>query len=536
MSQLKFYNSSTGQWEAVVIGGTGYAGSAGYNGSIGYTGSTGVGYAGSRGQDGVIGYNGSTGYNGSAGYTGSVGPSSITAINNQQNTGTGYIMIPNGTTAERPGSPYYGSMRYNSTTGFAEVYTVYGWGIFGASPPTITGVTPITYNGEAGTQFTITGTNFTNDAVISFIDASLTNYPAAATTFVNSTQLLATTPQDFTVAQGPLAVKVVQNSGTNTKTASINTGGSPVWTTASGTIGTYDDYSTAASVSVVATDPDSGATITYSLLSGSLPAGFNLSSGGVISGTTQIVSGDTTYSFTVRATDNAGNTADRAFSIVVTKIYRPNQITGLVGWWDFTTASNLASVTDSSGNGYTMATGTAPTASTLGNKNAAYFNGSSWLTSTLIPATGASARSLGAIVKNTSGTAPIQHIMHYGTATTSSAYGLCGPNNPGYWGNHFWGGTWASGTAVNDTGNQLLVVAYDGSTDRFYKNGALAGSSTVGISTGSGEGLKIASRINAPAEQALFTMGEAFAYNKALSATEIGYLKAYANRKYGISI
>jgi hypothetical protein len=464
------------------------------------------------------------------------GASTPSAVSDQTNTSTGYFDLPSGTTAQRPVSPDYGAMRYNTTTGFAEVYTVNGWGVFGASPPTITGVTPITYNGEAGTQFTITGTNFTNDAVVSFIDVSLVNYPAATTTFVNSTQLLATTPQDFTVAQGPLAVKVVQASGTNTKTASINTGGSPVWTTASGTIGTYDDYSTAASVSVVATDPDSGATITYSLLSGSLPAGFNLNSGGVISGTTQIVSGDTTYSFTVRATDNAGNTADRAFSIVVTKIYRPNQISGLVGWWDFTTAGNLASVADSSGNGYTMTTGTTPTASTLGNKNAAYFNGSSWLTSTLIPATGASARSLGAIVKNTSGTAPIQHIMHYGTATNVGAYGLCGPSNPGFWGNHYWGPAWTSSTAVNDTENQLLVVAYDGSTDRFYKNGTQIGSYTGGINTGSDEGLKIASRINPPSEQALFTMGEAFAYNKALSATEIGYLKAYANRKYGISI
>jgi hypothetical protein len=183
-----------------------------------------------------------------------------------------------------------------------------------------------------------------------------------------------------------------------------------------------------------------------------------------------------------------------------------------------------------------MSSGTAPTSTTLGTKTAANFNGSSWLNSTFIPATGTAARSLVAIVKNTSGSAPIQHIMHYGTASTNQAYGLCGPGNPGYWGNHYWGGSWSSGTAVNDTGNQLLAATYDGSTDRFYKNGTQIGSYASTLATGSGEGLKIGSRITAPAEQALFTMGEAFTYNKALSSTEIGYLRAYANRKYGISI
>jgi hypothetical protein len=325
------YSGSTGYAGSIgYSGSSGYSGSNGYSGSTGYVGSTGytgsIGYTGSFGYIGSIGYTGSAGYSGSTGfvgsigigYTGSVGPSSITAINNQQNTGTGYIMVPNGTTAERPVSPYYGAMRYNTTTGFAEVYTSGGWSIIGAAPPTITTVSPSTYNGESGTTFTINGTGFTSDAIVKFIDVNNTEFTASVVSFVNSTQLTATTPQDFTVAQEPLDVRVSQLSGIVTKLDCIDCGGSPSWTTTAGQIGGTIYSNGAVSTSVAATDPDSGATITYSVYSGALPSGLSLNnSTGAITGTAPSPGSDTTYNFTIRVTDNAGNTADRAFSIVV---------------------------------------------------------------------------------------------------------------------------------------------------------------------------------------------------------------------------
>jgi hypothetical protein len=233
-------------------------------------------------------------------------------------TATGNLQIPTGNTAQRPNSPTNGLMRYNTETGLAEIYTSSGWGVFGSQPPTISTVSPGTYSGESGTEFTINGANFTNDAVVKFVDVNNTEYSAAIVTFVNASQLLATTPQDFTVAQGPLDVKVTQISGTVTKLNCIDTGGSPGWVTTAGQIGGTIYRNGSVSVTVSATDPDSGASVTYSVLSGALPSGLSLnSSTGVISGTAPDVGSDTTYNFTLRATDNAGNTSDRAFSMVI---------------------------------------------------------------------------------------------------------------------------------------------------------------------------------------------------------------------------
>ena len=67
-------------------------------------------------------------------------------------------------------------------------------------------------------------------------------------------------------------------------------------------------------------DDDSTAVTSYSLQSGSLPGGFTLdgdSSIGTISGTETGSSATTTYTFTIRATDNESQTTDRQFTITV---------------------------------------------------------------------------------------------------------------------------------------------------------------------------------------------------------------------------
>jgi hypothetical protein len=246
------------------------------------------------------------------------GASTPSALSDQQNTSTGYFMIPNGTTAQRPVSAQYGALRYNTTTGFAEVYTSGGWTVMGAPPPVITTVTPSTYSGESGTTFTINGSNFTSDAIVKFIDVNNTEYTATLTTLINSTQLTATTPQDFTVAQEPLDVRVIQLSGTVTRLDCIDTGGIPGWSTSAGQIGGNIYRNASVNTSVAATDSDANATLVYSVLSGTLPSGLSLNpSTGAITGTAPNVGSDTTYNFTLRVTDNAGNTADRAFSMIV---------------------------------------------------------------------------------------------------------------------------------------------------------------------------------------------------------------------------
>ena len=68
-------------------------------------------------------------------------------------------------------------------------------------------------------------------------------------------------------------------------------------------------------MTVAATD-GSETVDTFAIVSGSLPSGLSLNtSTGVISGTAAAVGSDTTSNFTIRATDDEGQTADRAFTL-----------------------------------------------------------------------------------------------------------------------------------------------------------------------------------------------------------------------------
>ena len=228
--------------------------------------------------------------------------------------GTGAALLPKGTTGQRPASPVTGYIRFNTTTDCYEQYTSLGWASISA-PPAITTISPTTYSGETGTTITVNGANFAAGATVTFITNAGTAYAASATTFVNTSQVTATTPQDFTLADEPLDVKVTNPNGLSTTLAdSLDCGSSPSWTTASGNVfdGADDDIST----SIAATDPDSGATITYGATS--LPAGvsINTSTGAITGSLSTPVSSATTYSFTGSATDNAGNANTRSFNII----------------------------------------------------------------------------------------------------------------------------------------------------------------------------------------------------------------------------
>ena len=231
----------------------------------------------------------------------------------------GVLTIPSGTTAQRPASPAVGTLRYNTTLGFMEQYTGDGWqGV--APPPAISSISPTNFNGEQGTQFTINGTSFDAGATVKFITNNNVEYIAATVSRISSSQLTATTPQDFTVADEPLKVRVINSSGlTSTLENAIDCGGTPTWVTTAGSLNVqFDTVGSFTFATLAATDPDAGSTITYSVTSGSLPGGLTLnSSTGVISGTPSNVTADTTSNFTVTATDNAGNATARAFSITV---------------------------------------------------------------------------------------------------------------------------------------------------------------------------------------------------------------------------
>jgi hypothetical protein len=230
--------------------------------------------------------------------------------------GTGAIQVPSGTQAQRP-STAMGQIRYNSDAGVVEVNDSLGWTPIAASP-FITGVSPTSFNGVSGTVFTITGSSFSTSPTVKFVTASGTEYNATSVTRNSATSITASTPQNFTVADEPLSVKVINSSGLSfTLASAIDCGGSPSWSTASGSLATIYDLSRSGnSYQLSATEPD-GQTISYSITVGALPSGMSMSSAGLINGTPNAVASDTTSSFTVRASDPAGNYSDRGFSITV---------------------------------------------------------------------------------------------------------------------------------------------------------------------------------------------------------------------------
>ena len=227
-----------------------------------------------------------------------------------------HLVIPKGTTAQRDPAAVVGSLRYNTTTGFFETFTSSGWGTV-ATPPSITSITPSNFNGEAGATFTVNGAFFDVDTVAVFKGANGTEYAAATVTFVSSTQITLTNATNLPVANEPFKIKVTNGAGLSVEsTQGIDAGSVPAFTTATGTIATTTSWDEAVSVTVQATDAEN--TISgYSLTEGNLPVGLSLNTTtGAITGTST-AQATTTYTFTIGATDSAGNTNTRQFNIQI---------------------------------------------------------------------------------------------------------------------------------------------------------------------------------------------------------------------------
>lgn len=110
-------------------------------------------------------------------------------------------------------------------------------------------------------------------------------------------------------------VRASDGFGSIDKTFTINiTNDTPVWQTAGGSIGAWEaDISH--SFNFLATDPNNDP-VTYTLVSGSLPAGVTLSSDGMLSGTPTEAN---VFNFTIAASDNRGGSTERSFTLTVEK-------------------------------------------------------------------------------------------------------------------------------------------------------------------------------------------------------------------------
>ena len=198
----------------------------------------------------------------------------------------------------------------------------------GGNSPTITSIVYIgddTATSTAGGDIvTLNGTNFNTGVTV-----LVANVQATQVTRVSATQLTFVAPAN--TAGNYILYVVNTDGGVAISVPGIQYSGVPTWTTSAGSLGTPDT-----SVSFTTTIAATGdAPISYTIVSGALPAGINLNtSTGVISGTTPSVVSSTTYNFTVRATDPQNQDTDRVFSLTVS----PN----VVGQQQYTTAGTYS--------------------------------------------------------------------------------------------------------------------------------------------------------------------------------------------------
>ena len=197
-----------------------------------------------------------------------------------------------------------------------KAYDGTGWDTLGSAPvPIITGIAPDNIAGSASTAVIINGSNFESGSIVKLVNTSGTELFTISTTFNNARSLQFLTPA-LTASAGPYDVKVINpDNQISILENALSLGNSPIWTTVSGSLGQINDGSRSTrTFTVSAYDPDGGV-VTYSIISGNLPTGMSISSGGLISGTTTAVASNTTYAFTLRATDQSGLVSDRDFSI-----------------------------------------------------------------------------------------------------------------------------------------------------------------------------------------------------------------------------
>lgn len=195
--------------------------------------------------------------------------------------------------------------------------------------PTVSGISPTITTPSTPTAITVTGANFAATPLVSAQNTSTGAVTVAtAVSFTSSTSITAT----VSLVAGTYKLYVENPDGNavlTTQTLTVSTG--PSWTTSAGSLGTFAAGSSISGLNVVATS-DTNVTVTEVTspltLTGNTdtPAStMNLTLSGTpattatytISGTAPSPTSETTYNFTLRATDADSQTTDRAFSITI---------------------------------------------------------------------------------------------------------------------------------------------------------------------------------------------------------------------------
>ena len=265
--------------------------------------------------------------------------------------------IPFGNTAGRPANPATGKLYSNGEAARLELYTATGWQNIVQEVPGVASITG-TYSESANSgTITIAGTNFVSGAIASAIGTNGAEVLASSTTYNSLVQLTAIFT-GLSNAYEPYDIKVTNPSnlfGMIPDALYVNA--SPVWVTSAGSLGTFAEQ-VAMSVSATVTDDS---TITYSLASGStLPSGITLNSAsGLISGTLPDIASNTTYTFTINASDGVNPVVPRTFSFISNAA--PVWVTNAGSLGSFLNSTSITtsalSVTDSDTVTYALASG-----------------------------------------------------------------------------------------------------------------------------------------------------------------------------------
>jgi len=176
-----------------------------------------------------------------------------------------------------------------------------------------------TSSGSLGTfaeqiSMSVSATATDSDSTISYALASGSTLPSGVTLNSASGLISGVLPDISTNTTYNFTINASDGVNTIPRAFSFISNAAPVWVTAAGTLGSFNEQTSITVSAVSATDSDP--TITYSLASdSSLPSGLTLnSSTGVISGTLPNVASNTTYTFTINASDGL-SLIPRQFSI-----------------------------------------------------------------------------------------------------------------------------------------------------------------------------------------------------------------------------
>ena len=231
----------------------------------------------------------------------------VEGATNIVDSGTEGTRVATGTSAQRGSTQ--GQFRFNTTTGLAEYYTGTDFKSID-SPPTITNISPTALDTAGGQTITVTGTNFATSGTVS---VSVGGTVASSVSIVRATSLTFTSPAK---SAGDYELKVTNPSNLS-GVITISYSADPSWNTAVDTVIAEDTQGSSVNITNV-TASEGSDTIDYSEVTSVLSGiGMTLNTTtGAITGTLPTgITADTIYTFTLRATDDENQTADRQFKI-----------------------------------------------------------------------------------------------------------------------------------------------------------------------------------------------------------------------------